>query len=188
MATKTTKRLGILGLLLVLATAGVAAQTASDLALTFTSQTEARFFVYLNGKRQNEKSVGMLTLRHLEDKKYHVRIVIDDPFEVATTCTLRPSATRNEYAVLFNPVRERVYVKRSRQESELETTLAGSVGDASPAAVDESLNRLLRHDAEKSRTEKKASRRLRRDKDDEPQSGTTGKDIKTTRRVTVDND
>lgn len=84
---------------------------SQDLQLTFTSATDAKFFVYLNGKLQNEKSTGMVTIKNLEDKDYHVRIVIDDPFEVAVTRTIRPDRKHNEYSVKFNAVRERVYLK-----------------------------------------------------------------------------
>ena len=59
-------------------------------SITFTSVTDAKFFVYINGRLQNEKSTGMLTINNLEDKEYHVRIVIDDPFEVAATQRIRP--------------------------------------------------------------------------------------------------
>ena len=84
---------------------------SQDLQLTFTSATDAKFFVYLNGKLQNEKSTGMVTIKNLEDKDYHIRIVIDDPFEVAVTRTIKPDPKHNEYTVQFNAVRERVYLK-----------------------------------------------------------------------------
>ena len=89
---------------------------AQDLSLTFTSVTDAKFFVYLNGTLQNQRSSGMVTLKNLEDKDYHIRIVIDDPFEVAVTRTIRPDAKRNEYTVKFNAVRERVYLKLADNE------------------------------------------------------------------------
>ena len=81
--------------------------------MTFTSVTDAKFFVYLNGRLQNERSTGMITLNNLEDKEYHVRIVIDDPFEVATTRKIRPDENGCEYTVRFNAVRERVDLKKS---------------------------------------------------------------------------
>ena len=84
---------------------------AQNLSLTFTSITDAKFFVYLNGTLQNERSSGMVTLNGLEEKDYHVRIVIDDPFVVAVTRTIKPDPKRSEYTVQFNAVRERVYLK-----------------------------------------------------------------------------
>lgn len=96
-------------------TAGVVA-FGQDLSLSFMSQTDAKFFVYLNGKLQNETSSGLVKINNLEDKDYHVRIVVDDPFLVATTTTLRPDVTKNEYTVNFNAVRERVYVKPAKKE------------------------------------------------------------------------
>lgn len=86
---------------------------AQERTLTFTSITDAKFFVYLNGKLQNERSTGMITLKNLEDKEYHVRIVIDDPYEVATTTKIRPDEKGSEYTVRFNAVRERIYLKKS---------------------------------------------------------------------------
>jgi len=109
--------LPILSLLLL--TFAVCGQT---LSLTFTSKTEAKFFVYLNGRLQNEKSKGMLTISNLEDKDYHVRIVIDDPYEVAYTQTFHPSAKHNSYTVEFNPVRERVIVREAKAEVDEEAT------------------------------------------------------------------
>ncbi len=93
-----------------------------SLSLTFTSKTDARFFVYLNGRLQNEKSKGMLTINGLEDKDYHVRIVIDDPYEVSHTQTFRPSTKHNSYTVEFSPVRERVTVREAKAEASEEPT------------------------------------------------------------------
>lgn len=87
---------------------------AQGQTLTFTSTSDAKFFVYLNGKLQNQKSSGMVTLKGLEDKDYHVRIVIDDPYEIATTQSIRPDKKHNEYTVQFNAVRERVYLKPAK--------------------------------------------------------------------------
>ena len=97
-------------LLILLALMGYVAN-AQELSLTFTSITDAKFFVYINGKLQNQESSGMVTVRGLEEKDYHVRIVIDDPFEVAVTRTIKPDAKHSEYTVQFNAVRERVYLK-----------------------------------------------------------------------------
>lgn len=96
--------------LLLLTLMGMTA-TAQDLSLTFTSVTDAKFFVYVNGHLYNERSSGMVTVNDLEDKEYHIRIVIDDPFEVAVTRTIKPDPKHNEYTVQFNAVRERVYLK-----------------------------------------------------------------------------
>lgn len=106
---------GLLTLVLILASC--ATLFAQGRSVTFTSVTDAKFFVYLNGKLQNEHSTGMITLRDLEDKEYHVRIVIDDPFEVATTKRIRPDANGSEYTVRFNAVRERVDLKKSDSRS-----------------------------------------------------------------------
>lgn len=97
-------------LVILLSAAGLGA-SAQGLSLTFTSVTDAKFFVYLNGTLQNEHSSGMVTVNGLEEKEYHFRIVIDDPFEVAVTRTIKPDAKHSEYTVQFNAVRERVYLK-----------------------------------------------------------------------------
>ena len=108
-------------------------------SLTFTSVTDAKFFVYLNGKLQNEKSSGMVTLRGLEEKKYHIRIVIDDPFEVAVTSTIKPDGKHNEYTVQFNAVRERVYLRPAKVQKETPVwpeeaeTAATTVSQETPA-------------------------------------------------------
>ena len=90
---------------------------AQERTLTFTSATDAKFFVYLNGKIQNERPTGMLTINKLEDKEYHLRIVIDDPYEVAVTKRIRPDERGSEYTVHFNAVRERVYVKKKKRRN-----------------------------------------------------------------------
>lgn len=130
---------------------------AQDLKLTFTSVTDAKFFVYVNGHLQNERSSGMVTVRGLEDKEYHVRIVIDDPFEVATTRSIRPDPKRSDYTVQFNAVRERVYLKAakaSRKEeeqwqpsSEADNTTSVNTGEAKPRPHP-TLRRSLDNDAE----------------------------------------
>ncbi|MBR3829156.1 MAG: hypothetical protein IKJ40_07690 [Bacteroidales bacterium] len=98
-------------LFLLLLTLMAMTATAQDLSLTFTSVTDAKFFVYVNGHLYNERSSGMVTVNGLEDKDYHIRIVIDDPFEVAVTRTIKPDPKHSEYTVQFNAVRERVYLK-----------------------------------------------------------------------------
>lgn len=98
-------------LFLLLLTLMAITATAQDLSLTFTSVTDAKFFVYVNGHLYNERSSGMVTVNDLEDKDYHIRIVIDDPFEVAVTRTIKPDPKHSEYTVQFNAVRERVYLK-----------------------------------------------------------------------------
>ena len=97
---------------------GISCANAQEQTLTFTSASDAKFFVYLNGTLQNEKSSGMVTLRGLEEKEYHLRIVIDDPFEVAVTRRIKPDKRHNEYAVLFNAVKERVYLKPVKAEND----------------------------------------------------------------------
>lgn len=84
---------------------------AQEQTLTFTSLSDAKFFVYINGKLQNERSSGTVKVKGLEEKDYHVRIVIDDPFEIAVTRTIKPDSKHNEYTVQFNAVRERVYLR-----------------------------------------------------------------------------
>lgn len=86
-----------------------------NLRLSFMSESGARFFVYLNGKLQNESSVGNITIDNLENKEYHVRIEIDDPYQMVCTQNLRPSETQYEYSVNFNAVRERIYIKPVRE-------------------------------------------------------------------------
>ncbi len=108
------KRFTLLTLLMLLMLSA-GAQTHT---LTFTSITDAKFFVYVNGKLQNQKSSGMVTVGGLEEKKYHIRIVIDDPFEVAVTSTIKPDGKHNEYTVQFNAVRERVYLKPAKEQTE----------------------------------------------------------------------
>lgn len=112
---------------------------AQNHTLTFTSVTDAKFFVYLNGVLQNEKSSGMVTLHGLEEKKYHIRIVIDDPFEVAVTSTIKPDGKHNEYTVQFNAVKEKVFLKPAKEqrdaavwqpEEESETTVVTQEPDA----------------------------------------------------------
>ena len=94
---------------------------AQNLSLTFTSITDAKFFVYVNGALQNERSSGMVKVNGLEDKDYHIRIVIDDPFEIAVTRTIKPSVKQNEYTVQFNAVRERVYLKPAQSSRQQES-------------------------------------------------------------------
>lgn len=155
------------------------AQTATGegLSMTFTSQTEVKFYVYLNGQLQNQKSTGSITLRNLEDKRYHVRIVMDDPFEIATTATIRPSRTKTQYAVLFNPVRERIYVKRGKEEAAEGGWYGEPLADTARDREAE-LRRLRASDEE--RADKKRERRLSRKEQAEraESQGTTGKDIK----------
>ena len=103
--------------ILLLLTFVAFAAGAQNLSLTFTSVTDAKFFVYINGTLQNQRSSGMVTVNDLEEKNYHVRIVIDDPFEIAVTRTIKPDAKHNEYTVQFNAVRERVYLKQAANSS-----------------------------------------------------------------------
>ena len=87
---------------------------AQEQTLTFTSASDAKFFVYINGKLQNQKSSGMVTVKGLEEKEYHVRVVVDDPFEIATIQSIKPDNKHNEYLVYFNAVRERVSLKPAK--------------------------------------------------------------------------
>lgn len=94
---------------------------AQERSLTFTSVTDAKYYVYLNGTLQNEKSSGMVTINGLEEKEYHVRIVLDDPFVVAVTRKIKPDKKHNEYSVEFNAVKERIYLKpRKAERNEVE--------------------------------------------------------------------
>ena len=105
-----------------------------SMSLSFTSKTEAKFYVYLNGRLQNEKSKGMITINNLEEKDYHIRIVIDDPYEITYTKTFRPSAKHNNYIVEFNPTRERVTVREAKPEADAETETTNDRIPPSPAA------------------------------------------------------
>lgn len=111
---------------------------AQGRTLTFTSVTDAKFFVYLNGRLQNEQSSGMVTLRDLDDKEYHVRIVIDDPYEVAATKRIRPDAGGCEYTVRFNAVRERVYLKKSNSRSGRDSESTWTGDSQSPSQTEPS--------------------------------------------------
>lgn len=95
---------------------------AQELSLSFTSQSEARFFFYLNGKLQNQQPQATITFHNLENKDYHVRIVVDDPYEVALVKSFRPSESHNSYSLLFNPVKEKIIVHSDKDsESEYES-------------------------------------------------------------------
>ena len=128
------KRAIILSTLLLLS--GIA--LGQSLKLSFMSESGARFYVYLNGKLQNETSVGIITIDSLEDKEYHVRIEIDDPYQMVCTQKMRPSATRYEYTVNFNAVRERIYLKPAKVERggerEASTALPSPQPQKEPAA------------------------------------------------------
>lgn len=102
-------------LILLLAAVSAVGQNQS---LHFISMNDARFFVYVNGKLQNERAAGMYTVNGLEDKEYHIRIVIDDPFTIAVTKTIRPDAKHREWTVEFNAVKERVYLREAKAEKE----------------------------------------------------------------------
>ncbi|MCR4828961.1 MAG: hypothetical protein K5864_05805 [Bacteroidales bacterium] len=102
-------------LILLLAAVSTVGQNQS---LHFISMNDARFFVYVNGKLQNERAAGMYTVNGLEDKEYHIRIVIDDPFTIAVTKTIRPDAKHREWTVEFNAVKERVYLREAKAEKE----------------------------------------------------------------------
>lgn len=133
------KKTILFSILVTLSFGGLFAQGRT---LTFTSVTDAKFFVYINGKLQNEHSKGIVTVNNLEDKEYHVRIVIDDPFVVATTKRIRPDAGGSEYTVRFNAVREKVYLKKSdsrsnREEESNWTYEKQNTADDTPAKTSE---------------------------------------------------
>ncbi|MCR5193626.1 MAG: hypothetical protein K6D59_10010 [Bacteroidales bacterium] len=109
MINKAPMRLRIL--LIIVSIFLSASLKAQELSLTFTSVTDAKFYLYINGVLQNQKSRGMVTVKGLESKEYHIRVVIDDPYEIASTLTIKPDAKHSEYTVRFNAVKERVYVK-----------------------------------------------------------------------------
>ena len=116
---------------------GVQSLCAQKHSLTFTSVSDTKFFVYLNGRLQNEKSSGMVTLQDLEEKEYHVRIVIDDPFEVAVTRRIKPDGKHNEYTVLFNAVRERVYLRPAKSDGNESEWIPDTTQVAPPLDTDQ---------------------------------------------------
>lgn len=161
--------------LLTNATTGVsAAATQSGLSLTFTSETEVKFFIYVNGQLQNKKSTGRLTINGLEDKPYHIRIVMDDPFEIVTTRTMRPSKTASEYSVCFNPIRERIYVTRSHESANDNDEYYAGAASTGSRTYSKTANT----------TTAKKTKHLSRKKQAEAasQQGTTGKEVKTAKQ------
>ena len=179
----TIKNVLLIGLLIAFSSS-LMAQSASH-SLTFTSQTEVKFFLYINGKLQNSTSKGSITVNNLESKAYHVRIVMDDPFQVATTLTVKPS-NKNQYSILFNPVKERIYVRNSKDISEEEgwytDTPRSSVRHASTAS-DDGRSLLRKRDAEPS---PRKSRKSSSADNDENAVGTTGSDIKRIRTAKLE--
>ncbi len=143
------------------------------LSMTFTSETEVKFFLYVNGKLQNTKSTGRLTVNGLMDKDYHIRIVMDDPFEISTTRTMRPGKGNTEYAVRFNPVREYIYINR-RKETVQQGEWYNNAG-----ATNSSYNK---DNAAARKQENKSERQTRKErKEEELYENTTGNTIKTTK-------
>lgn len=153
--------------MLILLTMGVP-MYGQSLSLEYTSLSEARFFFYLNGKLLNEKSVGHIVIPNLEDAKYHLRIVVDDPYSVALTKTFRPKEGKNQYDLLFNPVRERILVSRSKLES-VETM----------AESHEETQSFDRPEGRRLENSKAKAPKLRVHKEESEPTGTTGKEIKT---------
>lgn len=155
-----------------------------NLSLSFFSQTDAKFFVYVNGKLQNSQSSGNVTVNNLENKEYHIRIVIDDPYEVATTQTLRPSPSKSKYLVNFNAVRERVYLTPDRGKNEAEESASTPQPRPNTSA---STSSTPQRGAQSTRDlDRRESGKSRRSKEPEP-SGTTGKDIRTVKtNIVVD--
>ncbi len=143
------------------------------LSMTFTSETEVKFYLYVNGKLQNQQSTGRLTVNGLMDKDYHIRIVMDDPFEISTTRTMRPSKTETEYGIRFNPVREYIYINR-RKERVSQGEWYNSAG-ATTSSYD-------KEDAAARRKANKDERQKRKNsQEEEHYEGTTGNTIKTTK-------
>ncbi len=142
------------------------------LSMTFTSETEVKFFIYVNGRLQNSTSTGRLTINGLMDKDYHIRIVMDDPFEISTTRTMRPSKTETEYAIRFNPVREYIYVSRRKER----VTQGEWYNNGATTSAYNGDNGSVRRKEEK---KDKQSRKER--KEAEAAQGTTGTTIKTTK-------
>lgn len=101
---------------ILLLVAVVSAVRAQHLTLSFASSTDTKFYFFLNGKLQNDHSTGMLTMNNLEAKDYHIRIVADDPFQVAYTKTMKPSEKHNSYIVEFNPVKEKIFVREAKEQ------------------------------------------------------------------------
>lgn len=152
---------------------GMAANvTAQSRSLTFTSVSEARYFFYLNGKLQNQQAVATITLDSLDDKDYHIRIVVDDPYEVAVVKTLRPSLTPSRYTLLFNPVKERILVATERRDEQSATDNDGA-------------QRQPKTGVRTSRTSLSASRRQARTQREEPPAS-RGSDIHTVKQPVFD--
>ncbi len=151
--------------------AAVTSRQKADGQLTFFSNNEVRFFLYLNGKLQNDESTGRITLTDLEDKPYHIRIVMDDPFEVATTRTMRPGKAPEEYIVDFNPVQERIHISRHKTESTRDAATAFSSGSRDRSRPDRNKDKEIKekHLSKKAQAEAKAAK------------ASTGKDIKFTK-------
>lgn len=110
---------------------------SQDYSITFTSVSDAKFYIYLNGELQNEHPSGMVTLKHLDNKDYHLRLVVDDPFEISLTRTIRPSSKCPEYLVVFNAVKERVYIKPAKKEQETAIWQEDDDSETSPATSPE---------------------------------------------------
>ena len=169
--------------LLLFLAAGVAAW-GQDLSLTFMSQTDAKFFVYLDGRLQNKESKGFLTIDSLEYRKYVVRIVIDEPYEVAVTKTIKPTDMDHFYKVNFNVVKERVFLKLAKDDADVYAPMVGD-GDPNVPADAEVTDEADSPNAVHSKPPRRSSRQYDTDRG----AGTTGSTIKKEKTtIVVDDD
>ncbi len=161
------KRLLLLGVLIL--TKGIL--MAQSLSISFNSQSEARFYFYINGKLYNETPVGSITISGLDDKEYLFRIVVDDPYAVQVIKSLRPSTSGASYNLLFNPVQERIIVtsQRGRQD-------AATGGASQSKAVSAPIHSTATIPTANT---KEAKLRNSRRKADDTEGGTTGAKIHT---------
>ncbi len=155
-----------------------------DLSLTFMSQTDAKFFVYLDGRLQNKESKGFITIDSLEYRKYVVRIVIDEPYEVAVTKTIKPTDMNHFYKVNFNVVKERVFLKLAKDDADVYAPMVGDNDPAVPADAE------VTDEADSPNTvHAKPPRRASRQYDTDKGGGTTGSTIKKEKTtIVVDDD
>lgn len=143
---------------------------SQDLSLTFMSQTDSKFFVYLDGKLQNEQSKGYLTIDSLEYRYYVVRVVMDEPYEVAITKKIKPTDVAHFYKVNFNVVKERVFLKLAKDDRQ---TFEDFAAEAQPEVSPEG------ESIEEAQPEDNSPRRRRQNGiDTDTGWGTTGASIK----------
>lgn len=150
---------------------------AQGFSISFNSQSEARFYFYINGQLYNETPVASITINNLDDKDYLFRIVVDDPYAVQVIKSLRPSASGARYNLLFNPVQERIIVTSQRGRQEASPSSASSAKAAAPTLS--TATALPAHS-------KEAKLRNSRKSSDEVEPGTTGSNIHTVRQPVFD--